>query len=152
MTFDTEEEKLKFIEDVKATGRSVSGFLKYAGLKVLKNPGLLILFFSLPALAQDTICLPKRTYTEIYKSLKAGEYYRSEYDKCISVSEQLNNTIKNQNDSLQMSLYRLDEVNYELDYLNYQYQEQLKKDSKKWTFGAAGFISGFLVGLIFGSL
>lgn len=147
LTFESEAEKLKFIKAVKATGRSVAGFLKYAATKELTK---LLLLFAFSASAQDTLSLHRATYAEIYKGLKAEEYYRQANTDCIEIANSLNTIIQQQNDSLQLSLNRLDEVNYELDYLNYQYQEATKARptpwyKSPWLWSSLGLLTGILI-------
>lgn len=98
----------------------------------------------------DTICLPRDTYTEIYKGLKAEQHYRQEYKNCIEVANSLNDIIQQQNDSLQSGMYRLQETEYELDKLNFEYQEAIKKEpapwyKSGWFWGGVGLITGILI-------
>lgn len=151
ITFPDEAAKEKFVKDIKATGRSVSGFLKFAGMNELsKSATVILLFIGLSVNAQDALSLPKQTYIEIYKGLKAEEYYRQANTDCIEISNSLNAIIQQQNDSLQLSMSRLDEVNYELDYLNHQYQEAIKERpapwyKSPWLWSGLGLFSGILI-------
>lgn len=100
--------------------------------------------------SQDTICLPRHTYIEIYKGLKAKDHYKESYTNCIDIANQLNGVIKKQNDSLQLSMHRLEEVEYELHYLNYQYQEAIKKQpvvwyKSAWFWGGVGLLIGLII-------
>lgn len=111
---------------------------------------LIALFLCSTAMCQDTICLPRHNYIEIYKGLKAKDYYKESYNNCLDVANQLNGVIKQQNDSLQLSMHRLEEAEYELDYLNYQYHEAIKKQpvvwyKSAWFWGGAGLLTGLIL-------
>lgn len=145
ITFADESQKQKLINAAKKENRSMSNFVLMKSLLTI-----VIVISSLSVNAQDTLSLPKQTYTEIYKGLKAEEYYRQANTDCIEISNSLNAIIQQQNDSLQLSMSRLDEVNYELDYLNHQYQEAIKERpapwyKSPWLWSGLGLFSGILI-------
>lgn len=145
ITFADEAQKQKLINAAKKENRSMSNFVLMKSLLTI-----VIVISSLSVNAQDTLSLPKQTYTEIYKGLKAEEYYRQANTHCIEIANSLNVIIQQQNDSLQLSMSRLDEVNYELDYLNHQYQEAIKERptpwyKSPWLWSGLGLLTGILI-------
>ena len=100
---------------------------------------IICILFSLSCFSQDTICLKRSQYIEIYKGLKTWEAkYRDAYD----TAERLNVIIQQQNDTIQAKMYRLEETNYELDHLNYQYQN---KKSLWWLWASLGLLTGLII-------
>lgn len=145
LTFRDEKHKQQFIEAAKKENRSIASYC------LNKAAPVIFMLIGLSGYSQDTICLPKRTYIEIYKGLKAEEYYRQANADCIEIANSLNTIIQQQNDSLQISMSRLDEVNYELDYLNYQYQEAIKSRlvpwyKSPWFWSGVGLFTGLILG------
>lgn len=111
---------------------------------------ILVIMLCTAASAQDTICLPRNMYIEIYKGLKSAYYYKQKHAECIDIANSLNEVIQQQNDSLQLSIYRLQETEYELDYLNYQYQEAIKKQpvpwyKSGWLWAGVGLLTGLII-------
>lgn len=109
-----------------------------------------LLFAVWPAMAQDTICLPRATYMEIYKGLKSDEYHRQKYSECLEIANSLNEIIQQQNDSLQFNIGRLQETEYELDHLNYELQQAVAKRpvpwyKSPWLWGGVGLLTGLIL-------
>lgn len=139
ITFENEAEKESLIQKAKESHQTVSKYLK------LKALGLLSLLFSFQLSAQDTICLPKRTYQEIYIGLQNEKFYRQAHADCLTASNELNNIIKQQNDSLQLNLHRLEESWYENDRLKYEIKKETPWYKKWYVLITAGIITGILI-------
>lgn len=105
---------------------------------------LLILLASASIYAQDTICLSKPQYNEIYNGLKQGEYYKAEYKNCLEVSTHLHELNKQISDSLIFNIEKLEESYYENDRLKYELKQETPWYKKWYVLLTAGIVTGLL--------
>lgn len=103
------------------------------------------LLFSVMSKAQDTICLNKQSYENIYAGLKQGEYYKAEYKNCLEVSTHLHELNKQLSDSLIFKIEKLEESYYDNELLKHKLEEKTPWYKQWYVLLTAGIITGILI-------
>lgn len=107
----------------------------------------LFIFVSAACYSQDTICLTKPEYENVYNGLKQRDFYKKRSAEYLSAVHNLNNIIIRNNDSLQTSLQLITSLNQEL----YVKQDELLKLTKETPWYAKWYLwlgVGCLTGII----
>lgn len=104
----------------------------------------------------EPLTLTPTQVVNIYKGLKEGEIYRMRYEDCMNVASVLNETIQDQDKSLQETMARIKFLN---DELSVKYNELTEKSveieslkqrktswyKSPWLWGGIGLVSGILI-------